>query len=74
MMAYLNAIGTVLAMLTFFGIVWWAFSKGRKQANRESEMLPFVLPDEGQPNQKTNETPASPSAQPEPKSQQDARP
>lgn len=46
MLAYLNAIGTVLAMLTFFGIVWWAFSKGRKKANDESANLPFVLPDE----------------------------
>lgn len=55
MLAYINAIATVLAMLTFFGIVWWAFSKGRKQANKESAMLPFVLPDEGQPDPKTKE-------------------
>lgn len=47
MLAYLNALATVLAMLTFFGIVWWAFSKGRQDANRESAMLPFALPDEG---------------------------
>lgn len=47
MLAYLNAIGTILAMLAFFGIVWWAFSKGRKKANEESAMLPFALPDEG---------------------------
>lgn len=47
MLAYLNAIATVLAMLTFFGIIWWAFSKGRKKANAEAANLPFVLPDEG---------------------------
>ncbi len=47
MLAYLNALATVMAMLTFFGIVWWAFSKGRQDANRESAMLPFALPDEG---------------------------
>ncbi len=47
MLAYLNAIATVLAMLTFFGIIWWAFSKGRQQANEEAANLPFVLPDEG---------------------------
>ncbi len=47
MLAYLNAIATVLAMVTFFGIIWWAFSKGRKQANAEAANLPFVLPDEG---------------------------
>ncbi|MDO9024874.1 CcoQ/FixQ family Cbb3-type cytochrome c oxidase assembly chaperone [Zwartia sp.] len=46
MLAYLNAIATVLAMLTFFGIIWWAFSKGRKKANDESANLPFVVPDE----------------------------
>jgi cytochrome c oxidase cbb3-type subunit 4 len=34
-------------MLTFFGIIWWAFSKGRKKANEEAANLPFVLPDEG---------------------------
>jgi cytochrome c oxidase cbb3-type subunit 4 len=47
MLAYLNAIATVLAMLTFFGIIWWAFSNGRKKANEEAANLPFVLPDEG---------------------------
>ena len=47
MLAYLTAIATVLAMLTFFGIIWWAFSKGRQQANEEAANLPFVLPDEG---------------------------
>ena len=52
MLAYLNAIATVLAMLTFFGIIWWAFSKGRKKANAEAANLPFVLPDEGIKEQK----------------------
>lgn len=47
MVAVLNAIATVLAMATFFGIILWAFSKGRRQANQEAAMLPFALPDEG---------------------------
>ena len=47
MLAYLNALATVLAIVTFLGIVWWAFSKGRTDANQESAMLPFALPDEG---------------------------
>ena len=51
MVAYLNALSTVLAMLTFFSIAWWAFSSGRKQANHEAAMLPFALPDETQPHQ-----------------------
>jgi len=46
MMAILNALATVAAMITFFGIVWWAFSRGRADANREAAMLPFALPDE----------------------------
>ncbi len=46
MMAVLNGIATVVAMITFFGIVWWAFSRGRADANREAAMLPFALPDE----------------------------
>lgn len=47
MVALLNAISTVLAMATFLGIILWAFSKGRRQANHEAAMLPFALPDEG---------------------------
>jgi cytochrome c oxidase cbb3-type subunit 4 len=54
-MAILNAIGTVLAMALFFGIVWWAFSAKRKQANDEAANLPFELPDEGQASSKNND-------------------
>lgn len=56
-MAILNAIGTVLAMIVFFGIVWWAFSAKRKKANEEAANLPFDLPDEGKPeaNRKDSE-------------------
>jgi cytochrome c oxidase cbb3-type subunit 4 len=46
MIAILNAIATVAATATFLGIVWWAFSRGRSQANSEAAMLPFALPDE----------------------------
>jgi len=52
MIAYLNAFSTVFAMAVFFGIVWWAFSKHRKQANEEAANLPFALPDEAQTNNK----------------------
>jgi cytochrome c oxidase cbb3-type subunit 4 len=51
MLAYLNALSTVLAMVTFFAIVWWAYSSGRRAANHEAEMLPFALPDEAHPHQ-----------------------
>jgi len=39
-------IMTIIALLTFIGIVWWAFSRGRSKANRDSAMLPFAQPDE----------------------------
>ncbi|HUH60458.1 MAG TPA: CcoQ/FixQ family Cbb3-type cytochrome c oxidase assembly chaperone [Candidimonas sp.] len=51
-MAMLNAIGTIVAMLAFLGIVWWAFSGGRAKANHEASMLPFALPDERVTNNK----------------------
>ncbi len=47
MMGVINGIVTLLALLTFIGIVVWAFSKGRAKANTEAAMLPFALPDEG---------------------------
>jgi Cbb3-type cytochrome oxidase, subunit 3 len=46
MTAWLNAATTVLVMVTFLGICWWAFSSGRSEANREASLLPFALPDE----------------------------
>jgi len=47
-MAYLNGFVTVAGMLTFFGIIAWAWSKGRRQANRDAALLPFALPDEAE--------------------------
>jgi len=47
-MGVLNGIVTLLSMAFFIGIVWWAFSRERAQANREAAMLPFDLPDECQ--------------------------
>ena len=45
-MSTLVGVVTFIAFCTFVGIVWWAFSRGRDQANREASMLPFDLPDE----------------------------
>nr|WP_220806165.1 CcoQ/FixQ family Cbb3-type cytochrome c oxidase assembly chaperone [Achromobacter sp. UMC71] len=50
-MAFLSAIVTAISMATFFGIVWWACSRGRQRANSESALLPFALPDEFGPAQ-----------------------
>lgn len=45
-MAFLNGLMTIISMAVFFGIVWWAWSKGRVKANEEAAELPFSLPDE----------------------------
>lgn len=42
----LNGIATILAIVVFFGIVWWAFSKQRRNDNDEAAQLPFSLEDE----------------------------
>jgi cytochrome c oxidase cbb3-type subunit 4 len=37
----LRGIQTLLVMIAFFGIVWWAYSARRKKANDEAAHLPF---------------------------------
>jgi len=46
MIGLLNGVATCVALLTFIGIVWWAYSRGRAGANAAASMLPFALPDE----------------------------
>lgn len=46
MLGIVNGVATVLALGTFLGIVWWAFSRARNDANQEAALLPFALPDE----------------------------
>ena len=46
MLGILNGVITGLALLTFLGIIAWAWSKGRAKANHDASMLPFDLPDE----------------------------
>lgn len=45
-MSIINGIATLIALLTFIGIVWWAYSRGRAKANRDASLLPFAQPDE----------------------------
>ncbi|MFC0658526.1 cbb3-type cytochrome oxidase subunit 3 [Eoetvoesiella caeni] len=45
-MGVLNGIITAVALVTFIGIVWWAYSRGRAKDNTEASLLPFALPDE----------------------------
>ncbi len=36
-----QALWTIVVMVTFLGIVWWAFSSKRKAAFDEAARLPF---------------------------------
>jgi cytochrome c oxidase cbb3-type subunit 4 len=38
----LGAISTVLVMIAFFGVCWWAFSPKRKKRFEEDANLPFA--------------------------------
>ncbi len=37
----LRGIQTILVMIAFLGIVWWAYSAHRRKANDEAAHLPF---------------------------------
>lgn len=37
----LQGIGTILAMISFLGICWWAFSSHKKKDFEEAAQLPF---------------------------------
>jgi len=56
-MGVLNGIVTLIAMVTFVGIVWWAWSRGRERANKDASMLPFALPDEDEQGGEQDSTP-----------------
>ena len=48
----LRGIQTLLVMVAFFGIVWWAYSSHRKKSNDEAANLPF---DDDEIDQRTRE-------------------
>ncbi|MDO5679636.1 MAG: cbb3-type cytochrome c oxidase subunit 3 [Pelistega sp.] len=54
-MGILHGLMTIIGMAFFFGIVWWAWSKGRAKANEEAANLPFSLPDEEDLDRKNDE-------------------
>ncbi|WP_216861181.1 CcoQ/FixQ family Cbb3-type cytochrome c oxidase assembly chaperone [Polynucleobacter finlandensis] len=43
---YLSAFSTLIGIIFFVGIVWWAWSPKRQSENKASAELPFDLPDE----------------------------
>ena len=53
----LRSIMTVVSLLTFLGIVWWAFSRSNGDRFNEAANLPFAEDDE----------PGAPSATPRPR-------
>ena len=38
----LQGIGTILTMIAFLGVCWWAFSDGKKKDFDEAAQLPFA--------------------------------
>ncbi len=48
----LRGIQTLLVMIAFFGICWWAYSAHRKKPNEEASHLPF---DDDEIDQRTRE-------------------
>ncbi len=53
---YLSATSTILGLVLFVGIVWWAWSANRRAANEESAQLPFSLPDEYKKDDKKDQS------------------
>ena len=45
-MTFLRALATVLVMIGFFAVVWWAYGPSRKQRFEEDAKLPFVEDDQ----------------------------
>ncbi|CAM5189786.1 Cytochrome c oxidase cbb3-type subunit 4 OS=Castellaniella defragrans OX=75697 GN=HNR28_000837 PE=4 SV=1 [Castellaniella defragrans] len=48
MLGFVNGMMTLVSLATFIGIVGWAWSAHRAEANRQSALLPFALPEEYQ--------------------------
>lgn len=42
----LRSISTVISMLTFVGIIWWAYSRGNQKRFDEAAALPFAEHDD----------------------------
>lgn len=42
----LQGIGTILAMVAFLSVCWWAFSKHKKHDFEEAAKLPFADDDD----------------------------
>ena len=43
---FLSASSTILGLVIFLGIVYWAYSSHNRETNEANAKLPFALPDE----------------------------
>jgi cytochrome c oxidase cbb3-type subunit IV len=43
---FMSSVMTVVSFATFIGIVFWAYSRKRKQAFDDAANAPFALPDD----------------------------
>jgi cytochrome c oxidase cbb3-type subunit 4 len=43
---FMSSLMTVVSFATFIGIVFWAYSRKRKQAFDDAANAPFALPDD----------------------------
>jgi cytochrome c oxidase cbb3-type subunit 4 len=48
----ISGIVTVVFIVVFIGIVWWAYSKGNKQRFEDAGKLPFDDDSQGIPSQR----------------------
>ena len=46
--AFLSSLMTVVSLVTFIGIVVWAYNRKRKKSFDEAANAPFALPDDAE--------------------------
>lgn len=51
---FLSSLMTVVSLVTFIGIVVWAYNRKRKKAFDEAANAPFALPDDDAANATRN--------------------
>lgn len=44
--AWIGAVTTVLSVLAFAGVIWWAYGRSRAERFAAAARAPFALPDE----------------------------
>ena len=59
MTALIGSVTTVLSVLAFAGVLWWALGPGRRERFAAAAQAPFALPDD-----------LAPADQPDPKALQ----